>query len=198
MRTIHYIYSSLSRQVLFVSLILLALSRILLLGLASHYKMEEFSIFNLPASIFLLFILILLSLFLLFAYRFFRFRFNEHTITYENDLLRKKRDFSLDSISCALFTNRCIKLYEEDKEKPLLKIPFFKFGIVIPFGIESFEKLLQFKQIPYDKKKFILPCQTRGIKLIRTAYWLLSMAFILNAGKIFILCFFIIKHYTSI
>lgn len=195
MRTIHYIYSSLGRQFLLIILFLVALSRLFLLYLGTHYQMKEFAIFNLPASIALLGGIMVLALFLFLAHRFFSFTFNEDTISYKNSLLNRERDLCLQSVKYALFTSRSIKLYGDDQTKALFKIPFYKFGVVLPFGIESFEQLLQYKNIPYDKKNFILPSQTRGIKFLRIAYWTLAIGFTINFFKVFILCVLIIKHY---
>ncbi len=194
MRKIIYLYSSLTRQILIITLGLLFFARLILFIEGSIFNLKEFQIFNLPASIGLMIILIALCIFLFFGQKFFYAEFTEHKLVFHNLITRKSKTFDLNKVVFAKFTGTGIKLYYNKDKKPVFKIPFYRFGIVSPIGIESFEKLMKYKNVDITKTYTVLPCYSRGFKFINIAYIALIVGLGINAFQIIVLDILIFKQ----
>lgn len=187
MRKIIYMYSSLARQFLILSFVLLFASRLVLFIEGIVFELEEFKAFNIPATIIFLGILIGLCVFLFIGQRFFYSEFSEHKLTYHNKLTRRSKSFNLDKVEFVKFMSTGVKLFYDKTQKPVFKIPFYRFGVVSPIGIDSFEKLVIYKNIDFEKTYTILPCYSRGFKFIGIAYVALTIGIVINALKIILL-----------
>ena len=99
-----------------------------------------------------------------------------------NRLLRKRKTINLNEITYADFDKGGVLLYrEKGTKKPDFLIKFYKFGVASPVGIESFEKLCQYKGIEYDKHFTYLPGQGRFSKLCSIGYIILIVCLGINA-----------------
>jgi len=195
MRKIIYMYSSLARQFFIAALGLLFIVRLILLIEGAVFKIEEFNVFNLPASIVLMLLLIALCAFLFIGQKFFIGEFTEHELTFYNKITKKKTLIDLDKVVLAEFMSTGIKLYYAKEQKPAFKIPFYRLGTVSPLGINSFEQLMLFKNIETTKSYTVLPCYSRGFKFISFAYAALAIGITLNAFQIIILNILILNQY---
>ncbi|MDO5037948.1 MAG: hypothetical protein Q4E37_06590 [Tissierellia bacterium] len=196
MRQIIYNYSSFARQVMLGTLSFLLTSRLLLFLLAYLFKLEEFLIFNIPATLVGLFLLNILSVFLMVAHHFFYFSFTEDRISSYNQVLKKTKTVDLKEVARADFSSRSIGLFSQEGAL-LLKIPFYRFGLVQPQGVQSFDQLLAYKNIPRNKKDFRLPQDSRLVGLARPLYFALALFLALAGLQTLVLDILILKSQIS-
>ena len=183
MRTIRYYYSSMAKQFFLLILVVSMLVRMALMFVVTSKNIGGYGdAYNVGASMVLYLAFIFACAFLFVAYRFFYTEFTEHEVTNVNRLLRKRKSISLNEITYANFDRGGILLYrEKGAKKPDFLIKFYKFGVASPVGIESFEKLCQYKGIEYDKSYNYLPGQGRFSKLCSIGYIALIICLGINA-----------------
>lgn len=183
MRTIRYYYSSMAKQFFLLILIVSMLVRMALMFVVTAKNIGGYGeAYNVGASMVLYIAFILGCIFLFIAYRFFHTEFTEHEVTNVNRLLKKRTSISLNEITYVNFDKGGILLYrEQGTKKPDFLIKFYKFGVASPVGIESFEKLCQYKGISYDKNYDYLPGQGRFAKLCSIGYIALIICLGINA-----------------
>lgn len=194
MREIRYFYTSLSKQLFLVSLMVFALSRILLFTEIKVFHIGDYDQYYSTLSFLLLFTACLIvCAFFLTAYGFYFTDFTEHTLTYHNKMLGRQVDIDMDKVRFVKFTKMGIQLYYNKIEKPELTIPFYRFGIVSKNGVESFTKLLVYKNIDYVNDNEALPGYGFAFKVIRTVYALLCILVTIDALKYLLLVFMIMR-----
>ena len=183
MRTIRYYYSSMAKQFFLMVLVISMLVRMALMFVVTTKNIGGYGdAYNVGASMVLYLAFIAGCAFLFIAYRFFHTEFTEHEVTNVNRLLRKRTSINLNEISYVNFDKGGILLYrEKGSRKPDFLIKFYKFGVASPVGIESFEKLCQYKGIAYDKNYTFLPGQSRLSKLCSIGYIALIICLGINA-----------------
>lgn len=183
MRTIRYYYSSMAKQFFLLILIASMLVRMALMFVVTTKNIGGYGeAYNVGASMVLYLAFIAGCIFLFVAYRFFHTEFTEHEVTNVNRLLRKRHTINLNEITYADFDKGGILLYKEKgTKKPDFLIKFYKFGVASPVGIESFEKLCQYKGIEYDKHYTYLPGQGKFSKLCSIGYIVLIVCLGINA-----------------
>lgn len=183
MRTIRYYYSSMAKQFFLMILVVSMLVRMALMFVVTTKNIGGYGdAYNVGASMVMYLAFIAGCAFLFIAYRFFHTEFTEHEVTNVNRLLRKRTSISLDEITYANFDKGGILLYrEKDSKKPDFLIKFYKFGVASPVGVESFEKLCQYKGIEYDKNFIYLPGQGKFAKLCSIGYVALIICLGINA-----------------
>ena len=138
--------------------------------------------YNVGASMVLYLGFIAVCAFLFVAYRFFHTEFTENEVTNVNSLLKKRKSINLNEITYAVFDRGGILLYRNrESRKPDFLIKFYKFGVASPVGIESFEKLCQYKGIEYIKNYTYLPGQGKFDKLFSIGYIVLIVCLGVNA-----------------
>lgn len=183
MRTIRYYYSSMAKQFFLIILVLSMLVRMALMFVITTKNIGGYGdAYNVGASMVMYLAFIAGCAFFFIAYRFFHTEFTEHEVTNVNSLLRKRKSISLDEITYVNFDRGGILLYrEKGSKKPDFLIKFYKFGVASPVGVESFEKLCQYKGIEYDKNFTYLPGQGKFSKLCSIGYIALIICLGINA-----------------
>ncbi len=183
MRTIRYYYSSMAKQFFLMILVVSMLVRMALMFVVTTKNIGGYGdAYNVGASMVMYLAFIAGCAFLFIAYRFFHTEFTEHEVTNVNRLLRKRTSISLDEITYANFDKGGILLYrEKGSKKADFLIKFYKFGVASPVGVESFEKLCQYKGIEYDKNFTYLPGQGKFAKLCSIGYVALIICLGINA-----------------
>jgi len=183
MRTIRYYYSSMAKQFFLIILVLSMLVRMALMFVITTKNIGGYGdAYNVGASMVMYLGFIAGCAFFFIAYRFFHTEFTEHEVTNVNSLLRKRKSISLDEITYVNFDRGGILLYrEKGSKKPDFLIKFYKFGVASPVGVESFEKLCQYKGIEYDKNFTYLPGQGKFSKLCSIGYIALIICLGINA-----------------
>ncbi len=183
MRTIRYYYSSMAKQFFLIILVLSMLVRMALMFVITTKNIGGYGdAYNVGASMVMYLGFIAGCAFFFIAYRFFHTEFTEHEVTNVNSLLRKRKSISLDEITYVNFDRGGILLYrEKGSKKPDFLIKFYKFGVASPVGVESFEKLCQYKGIEYDKNFTYLPGQGKFSKLCSIGYVALIICLGINA-----------------
>ena len=183
MRAIRYYYSSMSKQFFLLMLIASMLVRMALMFVVTNRDIGGYGeAYNVTASMIMYIAFIAGCAFLFIAYRFFHTEFTENEVTNVNRIFRRRKSISLDEITYVNFDKGGILLYrEKGTRKPDFLIKFYKFGVASPVGIESFEKLCQYKNIPYDKNYTWLPGQSKFSKLFGIGYIVLIICLGINA-----------------
>ena len=183
MRTIRYYYSSMAKQFFLMILVVSMLVRMALMFVITTKNIGGYGdAYNVGASMVLYLGFIAVCAFLFVAYRFFHTEFTEHEVTNVNRLLKKRKSISMDEITYAVFDKGGILLYRtKGSRKPDFLIKFYKFGVASPVGIESFEKLCQYKGIEYTKNYTYLPGQGKFDKLFSIGYIVLIVCLGINA-----------------
>jgi len=183
MRTIRYYYSSMAKQFFLLILIVSMLVRMALMFVVTAKDIGGYgNAYNVGASMAMYLAFIVACAFLFIAYRFFYTEFTEHEVTNVNRILRRRKSISLNEITYVNFDKGGILLYRnKGSRKPDFLIKFYKFGVASPVGIESFEKLCQYKGIEYEKNYNYLPGQSRLSKLCSIGYIALIICLGVNA-----------------
>ena len=189
MRQIRYYFSSMAKQGFLLVLIFSMLVRMALFLEVTILDVGGYGdAYNVAASLIMYIGFIVVCVFLFVAYKFFYTEFTEHEVTNVNRILRRRKSISLDEINYVIFDKGGILLYrEKDRKKPDFLIKFYKFGIASPVGIESFEKLCDYKHIPYEKNYTCLPGQSGFSRLFSIGYIILIVCLALNALQILLL-----------
>ncbi len=171
MEKIKYYYSSMSKQVFLIILGLLFIIRFILFLQVMKYNINSYADdFNIGATLILYLVYLSICVFFFTAYKFFYSVFDEDKITYHNKLLKKENTAYLGKIKRAHLTKRGILLYEGEDEKPCFYLPFFRFGIISPIGVDNLYRLLKKKEIKIEKDFVILPGQGRKWKWVAVLY----------------------------
>jgi len=186
MRTIRYYYSSMAKQFFLLTLIFSMLVRMALFFEVTYLDIGGYGdAYNVAASMVMYIGFIAVCAFLFIAFRFFHTEFTEHEVTNVNRLLRRKKSISLDEITYAVFDKGGILLYrEKGTKKPDFVIKFYRFGVASPVGVESFEKLIKYKNIPYEKNYTEQLGFTKFSKFCSMGYIVLILCLLFNALQI--------------
>lgn len=185
MRTIRYYYSSMSKQVFLVIFSLCMLARIIVFAEVQFLNIDGYADqYNLFASMFLYAVIILGAIFFLIGFRFFHTEFTEEEVTNVNKIFNKRTTIKLSEVDHAVFTKKGINLYKavNNGKKGDFVIKFRKFGVASPVGVESFEKLLQYKEIPFTKEYDQFPGLHKS-KIIMIGYIILCLSLLVNSSQ---------------
>lgn len=162
MKRIRYYYSAMSKQVFLIVLFLFILARMTIFFQVIFYNINDYAtLYNVKASIFLYAIYIVLCLFFFYAYKGFYVEYDEHKVIYYNRIIQKRYFTDLDRVSNAVLNKDGIYLYyasdDITKNSPVMFIPFSRFGVISPVGVDDFYKLLKQKNIIIEKSFVELP-----------------------------------------
>lgn len=176
MEKIKYYYSAMSKQVFILILSVLIVTRFILFVQVMTYNINGYAgKINIQATLLLYLVYLFICIFFFIAYKFFFTVFDENNATYYNKLLKKEVTVNLNSIERAHLTKKGIYLYEEKKENPVFYLPFFRFGIVSPVGVDNFYKVLKQKDIKIEKDFTILPGHGKRWKWVSVLYTCLAL-----------------------
>ena len=196
MEKIKYYYSSMSKQVFLLILGLLVVTRFVLLVQVVKYDIVDYAQdFSLWASSLLYLFYLAMCAFFFAAYKLFYAIFDENEIIYHNKLLRKEIHFSLNNLKKVHLSKKGIYLYENSKDKSPFYLPFFRFGIISPVGVDKFYKLLKQKNIEIQKDFSTLPGQGKKWKWVSTIYTGLALLTLASATQAIALLSAIIKSH---
>lgn len=162
MKRIRYYYSAMSKQVFLIILFLFILARMTIFFQVVFYNINDYAkLYNVKASIFLYAIYIVLCLFFFYAYKGFYVEYDEHKVIYYNRIIQKRYFVDLDMVSNAVLNKNGIYLYYSSdditKNSFAMFIPFSRFGVISPVGVDDFYKLLKQKNIVIEKSFVELP-----------------------------------------
>lgn len=162
MKRIRYYYSAMSKQVFLIILFLFILARMTIFFQVVFYNINDYAkLYNVKASIFLYAIYIVLCLFFFYAYKGFYVEYDEHKVIYYNRIIQKRYFVDLDMVSNAVLNKNGIYLYYSSdditKNSFTMFIPFSRFGVISPVGVDDFYKLLKQKNIVIEKSFVELP-----------------------------------------
>lgn len=191
MKKIRYYYSAMSKQVFLILMLLFVCARLILFSQVIKHNINNYAqIYNVKASMILYAIYISICVFFFFAYKFFVTEYDENKIVYYNKFIRKSYSAEFDKITKAVLNKRGIYLYYEAKTKEALFIPFFRFGVISPVGVDDFYRLMKSKGIVIEKTFKTLPGFGKSRKWISMIYsglallalaWLTQSAALINA-----------------
>jgi len=176
MEKIKYYYSAMSKQVFILILGLLIIMRFILFLQVIKYDLLEYANnFNLWATVILYGFYLFICMFFFTAYKFFYATFDENQIIYYNKILRKKKIQSLNNIKKAHLSKKGVYLYSNSDSDPVFYLPFFRFGIISPVGIDKFYKILKQKDIEIQKDFSVLPGQGKKWKWVSIIYTCIAL-----------------------
>lgn len=182
MEKIKYYYSAMSKQVFILVLCLLIVTRFILFVQVMTYNINGYAgKINIQATLLLYLVYLFVCVFFFIAYKFFFTIFDENNATYYNKLLRKEISVNLNRVEKAHLTKKGIYLYEEEKDKPAFYLPFFRFGIISPVGVDNFYKILKQKNIKIEKDFTTLPGYGKRWKWVSVLYTCLALL-VLGSG----------------
>ncbi|QIB68923.1 hypothetical protein Ami103574_06120 [Aminipila butyrica] len=184
MEKITYYYSALSKQVFILLLGCLVLFRFLLLMEVILYNINGYGeLMNLGASIVLYGFYLAVCLLAFTGYKFFYTEFDEQEVIYHNRLLRKQKRVELTEIRRAHLTKRGIYLYGDGERKPLLYLPFFRWGVVSAVGVDRLYKLLKERSIEIQKDFKVLPGHGKRWKWVAILYSCMALLILGSATQ---------------
>ncbi len=176
MEKIKYYYSSMSKQVFLILVALFILLRFILLVQVVTYDINDYgNMFNMGATFFLYLFYVSICGFFFMAYKLFITEFNGSEVIYTNKILRRKRTVTLDKIHRAHLKKRGIALYEFGQDKPCFYLPFFRFGIISPVGVDNFYKVLKQNNVEIQKDFDVLPGHGKRWKWVGVLYTCLAL-----------------------
>lgn len=184
---IRYYYSSLPKQLFIIVLMMALLVRFTLFFAGGFYK-ESY----VGATVFVYLLALIVCVFFLVGWRFFYSEFNEDTIVYHNLLLKKKTGLELAAVSRALFSKSGISLFYEEEERPRFFVPFHRFGVVSPVGVENFMNLMKNRRVKVEQTYETLPGFGASSKWFSRGYIVLSLLLLINTFQYGILVFLIL------
>lgn len=176
MEKIKYYYSSMSKQVFLIIVGFFIVLRFILFMQVVKYNINDYgSMFNVGATFLLYFCYLMICVFFFTSYKMFFTEFNHEEAAYINRLNRRRQRVKLDEISKAHLRKRGIYLYKKDEETHCFYIPFFRFGIISPVGVDSFYKMLKQRNIEIQKDFDVLPGYGKSWKWIGIIYTCLAL-----------------------
>lgn len=176
MEKIKYYYSAMSKQVFILILSLLIVTRFILFVQIMTYNINDYAgKINIQATLILYLVYLCICAFFFIAYKFFFTMFDENNATYYNKLLRKEVTINLNNVERAHLAKKGIYLYEDSKDKPAFYLPFFRFGLISPVGVDNFYKVLKQKNIQIEKDFTILPGHGKRWKWVSVLYTCLAL-----------------------
>lgn len=178
MYKIRYYYSSLSKQVFIITVLLTVIVRFVLFFLGGFYK-DSYLI----ASVVVYLLAMALCVFFTFAWRFFYAEFDEKIIIWHNRLLKRETSMPLATVRQADFTKKGILLYDQPEALPRLTIPFYRLGVVSPVGVENFQKLLKALDVPIRQDYDVLPGFGPSAAWFSRGYFILTLLVLFNMLK---------------
>lgn len=178
MYKIRYYYSSLSKQFLIGLIFLSLIVRLVLFFISGAYQYAYVG-----ATIVLYALILAFLVFLLVGWRFFYSEFDENTIASYNLLTRKKTELDLAPVSKAVFSKSGIGLYYEGDAEPRFKVPFYRFGVVSPVGVENFMNLMKNHRVEVEQTYKVLPGFTPFSKWLGRTYAIFSVVLLISTLK---------------
>jgi len=176
MEKIKYYYSAMSKQVFILLLGLLFAIRFILLVQVTTYNINGYGEnLNIGATLILYLVYLCICIFFFIAYKFFFTVFDEERAIYYNKLLRKEIEVDLNKVKRAHLTKKGIYLYGEGSERPIFYLPFFRWGVISPVGVDNFYKVLKEKKIKIEKDFTVLPGHGRRWKWVSIMYTCLAL-----------------------
>lgn len=195
MEKIKYYYSTMSKQVFLILLILFIVLRFMLMMQVVANDINGYAEkINLGATLMLYAIYFGICIFFLTAYKGFYVTFDEHSLTYHNRLLRTNRTIVFDGITRAHLGKRGIRLYRDGQEKADFYLPFFRFGVISLGGMDRFYKMLKNKPIAIQKDFLALPGHGKGRKWISLLYTCLALLALASVTQTLALIVAILKQ----
>lgn len=196
MEKVKYYYSSMSKQVLILILFFLIVMRFVLFVQVMKYNINDYAVkFNIGATLILYLVYLFICAFFFTAYKFFVIVFDENNVTYYNKLLRKKNTIDLKMVERAHLAKKGIYLYEGNKIKPSFYLPFFRWGVISPGGVDNFYRLLKQKNIEIEKDFVTLPGHGRRWKWVSIMYTCLALLVLAPATQTLALVVAIFKSH---
>ena len=122
---IRYYYSSLAKQFFLVTIIIALLLRFILFFAGGFYRYAFVG-----ATVALYAFAVAVCCFFLVAWKFFYTEFVQTSVIWRNRIIGKEIRVDVAQITRAIFSKSGIFLYCQKSEKPCLRIPFRRFGIV--------------------------------------------------------------------
>ncbi|MFT5874103.1 MAG: hypothetical protein ACI8WT_003063 [Clostridium sp.] len=187
MYKIKYYYSSVSKQIFIITLILAIVTRLILFFVGGFY--EQFNTF---LSILMYIVALLCCIFFFTAYKFFYSEFDEKTVTSYNLLLRQTKEADLSKVEKGLLSKSGISLYYDKTKKPNFFIPFYNFGNISPVGVENFTIMLQNLGVEIEKQYKYLPGYGKSSTLFSYGYIIISIITFINSFQYGILVILIL------
>jgi len=187
MRSIKYYYTSVIKQVFLVIFMACILARIIVFAEVLLFDIPGYEEYNFVSSIIFYLIAIGIVFFFLVGYNFFSTEFTENEVTNVNSILRKRSTLQLSEVDHVVFTKKGAKFYKTaEGKKHDFMVKFRKFGIASPVGIESLEKLIEYKEIPYTKEYTETPGAYKS-RVITIGYAILIISLLLNSYQVILL-----------
>lgn len=176
MEKIRYYYSAMSKQVFILLLGFLIVIRFALLMQVIIYNLNDYGTkINLVATVVLYLVYLCICIFLFTAYKLFFSEFDDDRMIYYNKLLRKELRVNLNTIEKAHLTKKGIYLYEAAKKEPVFFLPFFRWGVISPVGVDKFYKVLKEKNIKIQKDFTTLPGHGKRWKWVSVIYTCMAL-----------------------
>lgn len=171
MKKIRYYYSSMSKQVFLILLSLFVITRFIVFTEVILFDINDYSsMYNIGATMILYLCYLSICTFFFFGFKFFVTTYNDNQAIYHNKLFRQSITVDLTHIGRAVFNNRGIYLYCIGNIDHCFFIPFFRFGIISPVGVNDFYKLLKTKNIQIEKTFETLPGTGKSQKISSMIY----------------------------
>ncbi|MDR0764085.1 MAG: hypothetical protein LBE65_00625 [Synergistaceae bacterium] len=185
---IRYYYSSLAKQFFLVTLIITLLLRLVLFFAGSFYRYAFVG-----ATVALYAFAVAACCFFLIAWKFFYTEFDENTVIWRDRIIGKEIRLDTAQITRAVFSKSGIFLYCRKSAKPCLRIPFRRFGVVSPVGVENFTNLMKNRKVPVELEYRTLPGYGPLSVWFGRIYTALSVLMIINSSRYAILIFLFLK-----
>ena len=170
MYKIRYYYSSLSKQFFLIILIWTLLVRFTLFFVGGFYKDAYVG-----ATVAVYALALALCVFFFIGWKLFYFEFDETSLTGYNLLTKKKTELDLRPVQRALFSKSGISLFYEGDGVPRYFIPFRRFGIISPVGVENFMNLMKNRHVHVEQEYQVLPGYGKRAVWLGRCYTLLAI-----------------------
>lgn len=191
MRSINYYYTSVMKQVFLVIFMACMAARVIVFTEVLVFDIPGYEEYNFVTSIVFNLIIIAIAFFLFIGFRFFRTDFTESEVTNVNTLINRKQSIQLSEVDHVVFTKKGVKFYKtEDAKKHDFMVKFRRFGMASPVGIESLEKLIEYKEIPFTKQYTETPGMYKS-KVLTIGYAVLIISLLLNSYQVILLAAFL-------
>jgi hypothetical protein len=185
---IRYYYSSLAKQFFLVTLIIALLLRLVLFFAGGFYRYAFVG-----ATVALYAVAVAACCFFLIAWKFFYTEFDNDSVIWRNRIIGREIRLDAVQITRAVFSKSGIFLYCQKSAKPRLRIPFHRFGIVSPVGVENFMNLMKNLKVPAEREYDTLPGYGPLSVWFGRGYAALSILMIINSLQYAMLISLILK-----
>ena len=188
MQRVNYHYTSLSKQLLFITcfiyffLIFLIICEIIIYKIEGYYEN-----LNIPLTMFFYFLIFAIITLLFWGHKFFYSQFNSEKIIYYNKILRKSKTLDLKKVGFVSLDKMGIKFYPDYQckrdEKPLFFVPFFRDGIIDAVQVDMlYQQLKNQSSICVEKNFKILPGYGNKWKIVSVIYGFLTVGVFINCA----------------